>query len=87
MNSRFDDAPHALTNGQLFVNAMILAGLAAALGLGLSDSNPAAVEAANAGAAAMSTRKVERVVSDSWITPQASESSSKARWQRDDVSR
>ena len=56
----------ASVQGRLFLNAMILAGLAAVLGLGLSDANAATDDAASA--APTATQKTERVVSDTWIT-------------------
>jgi hypothetical protein len=52
MNSTVLDAPHALTNGKLFLNAMVLAGLAAVLGLSLADANAATGDAASAASAA-----------------------------------
>ena len=54
------------TQGQLFLNAMILAGLAVVLGLSLADANAATGDAASATPTA--THKTERVVSDTWIT-------------------
>ena len=65
MTSHVLYAPTASTNVKLFLNAMILAGLAAVLGLSLSDANAATSDAASA---ATSTQKTERVVSDTWIT-------------------
>jgi len=56
----------ASTQGRLFLHAMILAAMAAALGLGLSDANAATAE--TAGSAPTATQKTERVVSDTWIT-------------------
>ena len=65
MNIKFSCKP-ASTQGRLFLHAMILAGLAVALGLGLSDANAATADAA--GSAPTATQKTERVVSDTWIT-------------------
>ncbi len=66
MNANASIAPAALPNGRLFLKAIVLAGLAAALGLGLSDANGATDAAASAAPSA--THKTERVISDSWIT-------------------
>jgi hyperosmotically inducible protein len=66
MNINVSSKPSASMQGRLFLDAMILAGLAAVLGLGLSDANAAAAEAASSGPTA--TQKTERVVSDTWIT-------------------
>ena len=65
MNIKVSCKP-ASTQGRLFLHAMILAGLAVALGLGLSDANAATADAA--GSAPTATQKTERVVSDTWIT-------------------
>jgi len=65
MNTKVSCKP-ASTQGRLFLHAMILAGLAVALGLGLSDANAATADAA--GSAPTATQKTERVVSDTWIT-------------------
>jgi len=62
MNINVSSKPSASMQGRLFLDAMILAGLAAVLGLGLSDANAAAAEAASSGPTA--TQKTERVVSD-----------------------
>jgi len=66
MNINVSSKQLASTQGQLFLNAMILAGLAAVLGLGLADANAATDDAASA--APTATQKTERVVSDTWIT-------------------
>jgi hyperosmotically inducible protein len=65
MNFNAFHAPQPLTNGKLFLNALILAGLAAVLGLSLADANAATADAAST---ATATQKTERVVSDTWIT-------------------
>jgi hyperosmotically inducible protein len=68
MNINVSSRQPALMQGRLFLDAMILAGLAAVLGLGPSDANAATQDAA--GAAPMGSQKTERVVSDTWITTQ-----------------
>jgi hypothetical protein len=68
MNSTVSHASPALTNGKLFLNAMILAGLAAVLGLNMADANAATGDATSAASAATPPHKAERVVSDTWIT-------------------
>ena len=66
MNINVSSKQSASMPGRLFLDAMILAGLAAVLGLGLSDANAATDDAASA--APTATQKTERVVSDTWIT-------------------
>ena len=66
MNIDFSPKPSTATQSPLFVKAMVLAALAAVLGMGLSDANAAAAEAATS--APTATQKTERVVSDTWIT-------------------
>jgi len=57
-------ADAVLTNGKLFLNAMVLTALAITLGLSLSDAKAAT----DAAASATATQGGERVMSDSWIT-------------------
>ena len=59
-------APSASPHAKLFLKAIVLAGLAAALGLSLSTANGATEDAASAAPAR--TSRTERVMSDSWIT-------------------
>jgi hyperosmotically inducible protein len=66
MNDHVSFAPATQPEGKLFLKAVGLSLLAAALGLGLSDAQGATDEAASAPPAA--TSRTERVVSDSWIT-------------------
>ena len=66
MNINVPSKQSASMPGRLFLHAMILAGLAAVLGLGLADANAATDDAASA--APTATQKTERVVSDTWIT-------------------
>ncbi len=66
MNTSIFSPSGASPHGKLFLKAVVLAGLAAALGLGLSDANGAAADAASA--MPTTTSRTERVMSDSWIT-------------------
>jgi hyperosmotically inducible protein len=68
MNANMLPARDALPHGKLFLKAVVLAGLAVALGLGLSNANGATQDAASAASNATTTHKTERVISDSWIT-------------------
>ena len=68
MNHPDSPTPQASTRGGLLLNAVALAGLAGALGLGLAEANAAAADAASAAATPTAAQKTERVVSDTWIT-------------------
>jgi hyperosmotically inducible protein len=67
MQSEVLPADAVLTNGKLFLNAMVLAGLAITLGLSLPDAKAATDEPASA-PSSTATQRGERVMSDSWIT-------------------
>lgn len=66
MNTSYSLASSASPHGKLLLKAVVLAGLAAALGLSLSTANGATEDAASAAPA--HTSKTERAMSDSWIT-------------------
>lgn len=66
MKTALFSASSASPHAKLFLKAVILAGLAAALGLSLSTANGATGDAASA--TPTTTSRTERVMSDSWIT-------------------